>query len=74
MIHELDMVVLTHDLPEFGLEAGDVGTVVLVHRSGEGFEVEFVTYSGETLAIVTLLPDEVRPFGPREIAHARSVA
>lgn len=30
-VDELDLVVLTVDLPEFGLVAGDVGTVVLVH-------------------------------------------
>jgi len=30
MIKELDSVVLTTDLPEHGLSAGDIGTVVLV--------------------------------------------
>ena len=29
MIKELDTIVLTIDLPEFGLHAGDLGTVVL---------------------------------------------
>src|SRR4051812_28218072 len=29
MIKELDQIVLTKDLPEYGLRAGDVGTVVL---------------------------------------------
>ena len=34
MIKELDTIVLTLDLPEFGLHAGDLGTVVLVHKHG----------------------------------------
>ncbi|MBM4042783.1 MAG: DUF4926 domain-containing protein [Planctomycetes bacterium] len=71
MIRELDTVVLKDDLPEQGLERGDVGTVVMVHRGGEGFEVEFVTLDGDTLAVVTLLASQVRPTRRREIAHAR---
>jgi len=31
MIKELDQVVLKTDLPEHGLQQGDIGTVVLVH-------------------------------------------
>jgi hypothetical protein len=31
MIQELETVVLTADLPEYGLRAGDIGTVVLTH-------------------------------------------
>jgi Domain of unknown function (DUF4926) len=72
MFKELDCVVLTVDLPEFGLSAGDVGTVVLVHGR-EGFEVEFVTLEGETLAVVSLRPEQLRAAEPREIAHARAV-
>jgi len=74
MIKELDPVVLTKDLPEEGLEAGDVGCVVMVHGSGEGFEVEFVTISGETVSVVTLASDAVRTVRPKEIAHVRMVA
>jgi Domain of unknown function (DUF4926) len=72
MINELDTVVLTTDLPEHSLKAGDLGTVVLVHRHS-GYEVEFMTPDGETVAVVPLSPDQVRPVGRREIAHARLV-
>ena len=71
MIHELDSVVLTCDLSEHGLQAGDVGAVVLVHREGEGFGVEFVALEGETVAVVSLLASQVRPIEKREITHAR---
>jgi Domain of unknown function (DUF4926) len=73
MIDASDTVVLTTELPEHRLQAGDVGTVVLVHRHG-AYEVKFSALDGETLAVVTLSPDQVRPAGHREIAHARVVA
>lgn len=74
MIHELDLVALAENLPEYGLEAGDIGTVVLVHQAGTGFEVEFATLSGETLAVVTVADTAIRAIGKREIAHVREVA
>jgi hypothetical protein len=74
MINELDRIVLTTDLHEHGLERGDIGTVVLVHRNHKGYEVEFVTLDGETVAVVSLAPSQVRPIARREIAHARPVA
>jgi hypothetical protein len=73
MINELETVVLTTDLPDHGLKAGDLGKVVLVHTHG-GYEVEFMTLDGETVAVVSLSPEQVRAVGHREIAHARSVA
>lgn len=72
MIRELDCVVLACDLPEHGLKRGDVGTVVLVH-AGAGYEVEFMTLDGETLAVVSLRDEQLRPIGRREIANARLV-
>ncbi len=73
MIHELDTVVLTMDLPEHGLKAGDLGTVVLIHEGRAGYEVEFVTLDGETVAVVSLRAGQIRPIGHREVAHARPV-
>ena len=74
MINELDRVVLTRNLGDLGLEAVDIGTVVLVHAGGRGFEVEFLTLEGVTLAVTTLASGEVRPIDRNEIAHARTVA
>lgn len=74
MIKEHDRVVLTTDLREEKLAAGDVGTVVHVHREGAAFEVEFVSLAGETMAIVTLERAQVRAVERREITHARRVA
>ena len=50
MIYELDLVELKRDLPAERLTAGDVGTVVLVHQEGAGYEVEFTVLFGDTVA------------------------
>ena len=73
MIKEHDCVVLTQDLPEEGVKAGDIGTVVHIHQGGEGYEVEFMTLAGETVGVVTLLPIQVRPIARRDIAHVREL-
>ena len=72
MIRELDSVVLRVDLPEHGLREGDIGTVVLLHGA-DGCEVEFAALDGETLAVVSVAADQIRPVRHREIAHARLV-
>jgi hypothetical protein len=73
MIKELDQIVLKEDLPEHGLQAGDLGTVVLVHRNNKGYEVEFVALDGESLAVVSLFANQLRPIREREIAKARAI-
>jgi hypothetical protein len=71
MIRELDNVALTTDLPEYGLKRGDLGTVVMVHHNDKGYEVEFVTLDGETVAVISLFQSQLRAIGRREIAQAR---
>ena len=56
---ELDLVQLQQAHPECGLDAGAVGTVVLVYRQGEAYEVEFVRPNGSTQAVLTLPAAEV---------------
>ena len=73
-INELDAVALTGDLPEHGLVRGDVGTAVLVHGHGAGFEVEFIGYDGHTVALLTLERGQVRPLDTHDIPHARELA
>jgi len=73
MIHELDTVVLTRDIPAEKLRKGDLGVVVLVQGNGAAYEVEFVTLDGQTLALVTLRADAVRAATGRELPHAREV-
>ena len=74
MINELDTVVLAVDLPEHHLEQGDIGTVVLVHKKNAGYEVEFVSFTGKTLAVLSLFPTQIRLVKEFEIPHVRLVA
>lgn len=46
MIHELDTVVLSHDVKEHNLRRGDIGAVVHCYKNNTVFEVEFVTACG----------------------------
>ena len=74
MIKEHDCVVLTENLPEEGLQAGDIGTVVHIHQGGAGYEVEFMTLVGETVAVTTLLPSQLRAIARLDIAHVRELS
>ena len=50
-------VILTADLPEDGVKAGDVGTVVerhVVAGMEDGYSVEFFDMTGKTVAVVTV--------------------
>jgi len=72
-IKEHDCVVLTADLPGENLEAGDVGTVVHIHKNGAAYEVEFFTFAGETITVATVDADNVRPVGKRDVSHVREL-
>jgi hypothetical protein len=72
MIKEFDRVALTEDMPEYGLKRGDIATVVLVHEI-PGYELEFFTLDGKTLAVVSAFPHQVRSLGRREVAQARAL-
>ena len=61
-LRNLDVVVLNEDLPSHGLKRGDLGTIVEVYAP-DAVEVEFVTASGRTQALVTLPPSKVREVG-----------
>ena len=74
MIAELDCVALKVALPEHGLAAGDVGTVVHVYKNGHSFTVEFTTYDGATVALAKVAADQIRPLARNEIHHARPFA
>jgi hypothetical protein len=56
--------ILTVDLPDDGLCAGDVGTVVERHQvSGVaevGYSVEFIDMTGRTVAVVTVPAFDLR--------------
>ena len=67
----LDIVVLEKDLPAHGLKRGDLGAVVEIYEP-DGVEVEFVTASGKTEALVTLNIADIRPVGEDDPVSVRS--
>ncbi|HEX3127991.1 MAG TPA: DUF4926 domain-containing protein [Thermoanaerobaculia bacterium] len=69
----LETVVLTRDLPQHNLRAGDLGAVVQVYEP-DGLEVEFVTASGRTQALVTLRQGDVRPVADDDLVTVRTLA
>ena len=66
----LDVVVLEKDLPAHGLKRGDLGAVVELYEP-DGLEVEFVTASGRTEALVTLTAPDVRPVVENDLVAVR---
>jgi len=73
MIQEHESIVLTVNLPSSGLEVGDIGVVIHIHQNGKAFEVEFLTFDGDTIAIETLEQTQIRPIQAREIPHVREI-
>ena len=69
-----DTVALTRDLPAEGLAEGDLGAIVHAYPGGETYEVEFVSLTGETIAVVTLPGEALRSVQSGEIAHVRQLA
>ncbi|MFH7244146.1 MAG: DUF4926 domain-containing protein [Spirulina sp.] len=71
MIKELDVVMLTHDIPEHGLSKGSRGAIVHCYADRQAFEVEFVAESGETLALLTLGSEDIRAYCPQPKKYSR---
>ena len=57
-INEIDVVALTQDLPELGLNKGETGTVVDISESGV-FLVEFSNKNGEMIALESLKIEQI---------------
>lgn len=69
-LRSLDVVVLNEDQPAHGLKRGDLGTVVEVYAP-DAIEVEFVTASGRTQALVTLPQSALREVGDDDLVAVR---
>ncbi|HET9488576.1 MAG TPA: DUF4926 domain-containing protein [Methylomirabilota bacterium] len=67
----LDTIVLDRDVPEYGLRKGDLGAVVEVYEP-DGLEVEFVTASGRTAALLTLGVRDVRAVADDDLVAVRT--
>jgi hypothetical protein len=70
-------VILTRDLPQEDLKAGDVGTIVEHHRVAgqeDGYSVEFFDMTGQTVAVVTVPQSALRQPTQADRPAARALA
>jgi hypothetical protein len=71
-------VILTRDVTEHGLRAGDVGTIVERHAtpgvSEEGYSVEFFDMTGNTVTVATLPASAVRLPTPADRPAVRALS
>jgi hypothetical protein len=78
MLALFERVVLTRDLPDESLQAGDVGVIVEHYPATaevpEGYELEVFAASGKTLAVVSVIATFVRRATERDILTVREVA
>ena len=67
--------ILTTDIPDHDLHAGDVGTIVEEHRiagmSEPGYSVEFFDMTGQTVAVVTVPASSLREPTPSDRPSVR---
>jgi Domain of unknown function (DUF4926) len=71
-------VILTRDVTQRGLRAGDVGTVVERHVvpgvPEEGYSVDFIDMTGNTVAVVTLPASALRLPTPADRPAVRALS
>ncbi len=60
---ELDIVKTLKEYPEFNIQKGDIGTIVIVFTNpNEAYEVEFVNNDGSTKAMFAILPEDIEKY------------
>ena len=67
MLQEFEQIVLTTDIPDEQLKAGDVGTIVHIYPQGLAYEVEFFSPAGNTVATATVEDHQARAATPNEV-------
>ena len=71
-------VILTQDIQDQELVAGDMGTIVEHHpataEQTEGYEVECFAGNGETIAVVSVPVNGLRPVTSQDELHVRQLS
>jgi hypothetical protein len=74
MLSPFSDAILTRDVPEHDLRAGDVGTVVEVHRRPDGtigYSIEFFDMTGRTVTVATIPAGAVREPTEADLPNVR---
>ncbi|MBI5051991.1 MAG: DUF4926 domain-containing protein [Chloroflexi bacterium] len=70
----LDTVIVTINVPDQKILAGDLGTIVEVYTKPTlAYEVEFVNPNGTTRALLTLAPDQIRQLTASDVLTTRQM-
>ncbi len=75
-IQQHTKVVLTVDVPEFGLIKGDIVVIEEIRQGEKGpdeFLIHVVNAVGETIAMFPVHPQQIRELRRDEILHIRSL-
>lgn len=71
-------VILTQNIQDQELVAGDMGTIVEHHPATgehpEGYEVECFAGNGETIAVVSVPANGLRPATSQDVLHVRQLS
>lgn len=71
----LDTIIVTINVPDQKILAGDLGTIVEVcTKPTLAYEVEFVNPSGTTRALLTLAPDQIRQLAASDVLTTRQMS
>ena len=73
VINKHDIVELIDDLPEEGLKAGEVGTVVHVHENGDRYDVQFMSSAAQSVT-VTASVEQLRAAPRPRGAHSQKTS
>ncbi|MBK9125279.1 MAG: DUF4926 domain-containing protein [Chloroflexi bacterium] len=71
MINEYDVVVVTDDLDEFDIRAGDIATVVDLNPDHEYALIEVFSATGATIGVYPVALSAIRPLQPTDIPSVR---
>ena len=70
----LETVVATVDIPEEGIRAGDLGTIIDIYLElSKAYGVEFLTASGSERALITMAPQQFRRLTPADVLTTRQI-
>ncbi len=70
----LETVIVTVNIPDKQVLAGDVGTIVEIYQEPQlAYEVECVNADGSTRALITLAPEQVRRLAPADVLTTRQM-
>jgi hypothetical protein len=71
----LETVIATDNFKKEHVLKGDVGTIVEIYtRPSLAYEVEFVNPNGETRALLTLAPHQIRRLSDDDVITTRPLA